>query len=442
MNQPEAAGAADPTLGRAAPGGDQQERPLEHGPPIDGRPAVGGGALRSLRHRDFRIFWCGFGAGVLGFQVLRVGLGLLVYELTGSALYLALVFGGDSIPMLLLSPIGGVLSDRMNRKAVLMASRSCVALLAVAIAILTATDMIAVWHLLVFALLSGICYAIDVPARQAMIHSLVPAGDLVNAIALTSIIRQAARIVGPALGSVAVLTLGAEGTFAIMAVGQAGNVLLVALVRLPRDAPARTASAAANLKEGLRFVAAHEPVWTLMLVSAIPAMTAMAYQSLTPVFAQDVLGRGSAAIGVMLTAAGIGALAGAALMMAFARWFGGARAATIAAITFGLVVGAFALTQSYPLALLLLVAAGATGAVYSIGTGSIIQQRTPRELQGRVMGVYQTTWELQVIGALAVGALADVTSAPAALALAGLVGSALIGALLLLRPGMNDTPPV
>src|SRR5205823_4703616 len=144
--------------------------------------APAGGMLRSLRHRDFRLLWSGFGVAAMGFQVQRVGLGLLAYDLTGSALLLALAFSGDSLPMVLLSPAGGVVSDRTNRKAMLVASRCCVAVLALAVAVLTTAGLVAIWHLLLFALLTGTCYALDVPARQAMLHDLVPQEDLVNAI--------------------------------------------------------------------------------------------------------------------------------------------------------------------------------------------------------------------------------------------------------------------
>src|SRR5689334_8973177 len=106
--------------------------------------------LRSLRHREFRRFWFGFGIAVLGFQVQRVGLAFIAYDLTGSALFLALVFSGDSIPMVLLSPLGGVLSDRVDRKRLLIGSRCVVAVLAVALALLLWTGNIQTWHLILF----------------------------------------------------------------------------------------------------------------------------------------------------------------------------------------------------------------------------------------------------------------------------------------------------
>jgi MFS family permease len=390
-------------------------------------------ALRSLRHSGFRGYWLGFGAAVLGFQVQRVGLGFLAYDLTGSALLLALVFSGDSLPMILLSPLGGVAGDRLDRKAVLIGSRVCVAALALAIALLAAADVLAVWHLLVFALLTGVCYALDVPARQAMLPDLVPQGELVNAIALTATMRQASRIAGPAIGGLALLLVGAQGTFLIMAVAQVVLVLALAGVRLPRHERAARASVAADLADGARFILGQPVIRALLIVSAVPALTAMAYQSLTPVFAESVLGRGGPAIGVMLSAAGVGALGGSLLVTARPERVAAPGAAALATTLFGLAVAAFAHAGSYPLWLALLVLAGLTNAVSSIGISSAIQRRTPSALQGRVMGIYQTTWELQFAGAIAVGALADVIGAPVALAAAGLLSAGVIGALALAR---------
>src|SRR5262249_31352986 len=156
----------------------------------------------------------------------------------------------------------------------------------------------------------------------------------------------------------------------------------------------------------------------------------MAYQSLTPVFAEDVLHQGGAAIGVMLSATGVGALLASVLIARHPERLVGVTASALTAILFGVAVAAFAATRAYLPALVLLVIVGATGALSSISASSAVQQRTPRELQGRVMGVYQTTWELQVAGSMAVGALADAIGPPPALALAGVGSAGIVAAVL------------
>jgi MFS family permease len=151
-----------------------------------GTPAARGGMLRSLRHRDYRLLWIGLGLALTGFQVGRVALGYLAYQLTGSALYLTLVFAGDSLPMLLLSPLGGVLVDRINRKTLLLVCRSLIAVLAIGVSALVVAGVAEAWHLLLFSLATGVLYAFDIPARQALIRDLVPEEDFFNAVALSS----------------------------------------------------------------------------------------------------------------------------------------------------------------------------------------------------------------------------------------------------------------
>jgi predicted MFS family arabinose efflux permease len=173
-----------------------------------------------------------------------------------------------------------------------------------------------------------------------------------------------------------------------MALGQLGQVVMVVLLRLPHSPRLNSSSALTNLKEGGRFIVTHEAIWALMVISAIPAMFAMTYQSLTPVFAEEILGQWKAAIGIMLTAAGIGALAGSVGIAVFGERYGRPHVSGLAAIAFSGLIVIYALSRSYAVSLLLLVA---VGALYSVLNNSVVQARTPREMQGRVMGVYQLT---------------------------------------------------
>lgn len=391
-------------------------------------------ALRTLRYRDFRIFWLGFGAAVAGFQIQRVGLGFLAYDLTGSAFLLALVFSGDSIPMVLLSPLGGVISDRIDRRTILIVSRAIVAVLGIAIAVLSATGTVEVWHLLVFSLLSGVCYAIDVPARQAMVHDLVPREDLVHAIALTATLRQTTRIAGPAIGGLTLLLAGAQGTFFLMAVAQVVLVLSIVAIRLPPLVRTARESVTTDLMVGVRFILGHRVIRALLVVTMIPALSAMAYQALTPVFARDVLGQGGDAIGIMLSAAGVGALLGSLLVTAHSGRLTSPFASLILTVAFSLAVALFALSRSYPLSLALLALVGLGNTIASVGITSAVQRRTPAELQGRVMGVYTMMFELIVGGSLLVGAAVDLIGPRIALASAGMVSAVLVALAALLLP--------
>jgi predicted MFS family arabinose efflux permease len=248
---------------------------------------------------------------------------------------------------------------------------------------------------------------------------------------------QATRIVGPAIGGVMLVMSGPGGTLALMAAGNLGLVAMVALMHIPHNPAPRAQGALTNLKEGIRFISRHELIWSLMVIAAIPSMFAMTYQSLIPVFAQDILHQDKSAIGIMLAAAGVGALGGATCVAAYGERLGRARVSALAAICFSVAVIGFALSRSYTLSLSLLILIGAVGAVYSVVNSTVVQARTPREMQGRVMGVYQMTWNVTLLGSVLIGALADRIGAPAALALAGAVTAFAVALMLALRPGLS-----
>jgi MFS family permease len=331
-----------------------------------------------------------------------------------------------------------VLVDRVNRKALLLTCRCTIAALAVAVSLLVIADRAQAWHLLAFTLATGLLYAFDIPTRQALIRDLVPEEDFFNAVALSSTVMQATRIVGPAIGGGALVLVGAGGTLALMAAGNLGLVLMVSMMRFPhRPAPVTRTSTWANLVAGFRFIKRQEAIWVLMVVAAIPSAFAMTYQSLTPVFAQDILGQDKSAIGVMLAAAGVGALAGSGAVAAYGERLGHPRTSALAAVFFSLLVIVFAVSRSYLLSLGLLVLVGAVGAMYSVINSTVVQARTPREMQGRVMGVYQMTWNVNLAGSVLIGALADETNAPFALAVAGGVTALAVGLLLVWRPSLR-----
>lgn len=394
-------------------------------------------ALRSLRHRDFRLFWLALGLAMVGFQVQRVALGFLAYDMTGSALFLTVVFFGDSLPMVILSPIAGVIVDRLDRRLMLILTRGLIGVLAALLAALVFGGLARPWHLLAFTLITGVLYSFDIPARQAAVRDLVPDDDFFNAVAITATFQQSTRIVGPAIGGLLLVVTGPGGALALMAFANAGTVALIALVRLVHRPSARAQSVLANFRDGLRFVAGQERVWALMLISAIGSLFGMTYQSLTPVFAQDILGQGRAAIGAMLSAAGVGALVGSLAITVWGHILGRAWVSAAAAIAFGLLVALFGRSTSYPLTLTILVAVGALGALYQILNNSVVQTLTPREMQGRVMGVYQMTWNSTVLGSFLIGGVADRAGAPTAAVVAGLVTAVAVAVVLVARPGLR-----
>ena len=154
-------------------------------------------ALRALRHRNYQLFFGGQLISLIGTWMDQVAESWLVYRLTGSALLLGTVAFAGQIPVFLLAPIGGAVADRFNRRNILVATQSCMMVLAFILAGLTLTHIVQVWHVMLLAALMGVTNAFDIPARQAFIVDMVARGDLVNAIALNSSMFNGARVIGP-----------------------------------------------------------------------------------------------------------------------------------------------------------------------------------------------------------------------------------------------------
>ncbi|GBD11732.1 Enterobactin exporter EntS [bacterium HR23] len=386
-------------------------------------PRPGGVRLpfSALRYRDYRLYWMGLVASVVGYQMSQLGLAWLAYDLTGRPRTLALLGLATAGPAILLNLLGGTLADRLERRRLIMATQSAVLALMGVLAGLRLTGHLAVWHLLAIAGVSSAVFAFDTPARQALYPRLLPRSALTSAVALNSGVWQGSRIVGPALGGVLIARADAGWLFALASLGALLMALSVALVR-PLPAEARTPTSPFHeVTEGVRFVKG-TPLFAFLIGMAFcNSMFGMSYIFLLPVFAQDVLRVGAEGLGYLSAVGGVGSLL--ATLGAGALGEVPARGLLLVggATGFGLLLIAFALSPWYPLSLLLLFLAGVAGSVYMVLTLSTLQERVPDRLRGRVMGIFSMTWSMMPLGAVQSGFIADAVSAPFAIALGGIL---------------------
>lgn len=406
-------------------------------PTVAAAPA--GGIFRSLRYRDYRLFWAGIGIALVGFWVQQVAQGWLAYNLTNSKSFLGLVSVAWSIPMFALSLFGGVMADRVNRKLLMTLTRATLALLIGLLGALDALGVVRPVHILIISFFSGVAWAFDLPTRQALIREMVPPEDFTNAVALTTSVIQGGRIVGPAAAGVLIPVIGTSGCFFITAASQVGLVAMLLMTRVnPRStSEARSESVLANLREGLRYIRAHESILLLMIMATVASLLASPVLTLMPAFAKDVLGGGAKANGALVTAVGIGGLVGSLAIAAYSRERGRGLVASLGAVAFGLSVVAFALSRNLSLSLALGVAVGFTSVAYSTMNNALVQVSAPIELQGRVASAYMLTWNIQPLGNMIVGALADLTSVSMAVAAGGAVSAAGVAALMVVRPAVR-----
>ena len=370
----------------------------------------------SLKHRNFRLYWTGQLVSLVGTWMQSVAQGWLVLTLTNSAFLLGLVSAIGSLPVLFLSLPGGVAADRVDKRALLIATQTTAMALAFMLAALTHFKVVQVWHIVALAAVGGSVFAFDAPARQAFTIELVGKEDLLNAIALNSAIFNAARILGPALAGILIGFIGMAGCFFINGISFLAVILGLWLVRRERWTPKRAGSAWQEMRTGLSYVKDHPPIRSLITLVAVFSVFGMPYAIMMPIFARDILGVGARGLGFLMTASGIGALAGALGLAAFSRTRKRGRLVMTAGVVFSLALAGFSLSRNYTLSLAVLPLIGWSMVSQVATINTILQSTVPDELRGRVMSMFTFVFMgMMPFGSLLAGTTAQRFGAPATL---------------------------
>lgn len=380
-------------------------------------------ALRALHHRNYRLFFCGQLISVIGTWMQVVGQSWLVYRLTDSAILLGLVRFASLIPVLLLSPVGGSFADRHNRHRIVIVTQTIAMALAFILAGLTFTGTVRVWHIFVLAASLGVVNSFDIPTRQAFVVDLVGRDDLINAIALNSSTINGARIVGPAVAGLLVATVGEGWCFFINAISYVAVIVGLLLMKITVQVHVTVpGSALEGVIEGFRYVKHTRPVRALLLLIAVVSLMGVPYMVLMPIFADEVLGAGARGLGLLMAAAGCGALVGGFLLASKRDVEGLRRWVPLAAGGFGVGLVLFSLSQSFWLSIAILVPTGFCMMLETASSNTLIQSIVPDQLRGRVMAVYSMMFlGMAPFGSLLAGALAHHFGAPATVSFGGAV---------------------
>ena len=265
----------------------------------------------SLENRDFRRLWLGTVFMIAGFQMQAIAQGYLVYTLTGSAKILGLVSAGMALPLLAMAPIGGAVADRVDRKRLIQLGQAASAALALFVALSIITNTLTWPHLLVVALIQGAVFSFSAPARQALLPQLVEREKLGNAIALVSAAMSAPALIAPALGGILYAFVGPEGVyFFVVALGLVAVALTTSIRASARPVERPRTRVVTDIGEGLSYLWNHGTIRLLLIISLVFVMLSSPLQSLLPVLIVDVYGLESGALGLMVSATGIGALTG------------------------------------------------------------------------------------------------------------------------------------
>ena len=394
-------------------------------------------ALSALGHKNYRLFYGGQLISLTGTWMQIVAQSWLVYRLTGSAATLGFVAFAGQIPGFVLAPVGGAVADSFSRHRILVTTQALAMLLALTLALLTLTGSVAVWHIYVLAALVGVVNAFDIPTRQAFVADLVDREDLVNAIALNSSVINGARLVGPALAGLLVATIGEGWCFFVNALSYVAVILGLLRMRVERKA-SRTASerrsAVRRVVDGFSFVGRTGPIRALIILLGLVSLFGMPYTVLMPVFADRILHVGAGGLGMLLGAAGVGALGAAVLLVVRRGLRGKGRWVALSSAGFGAGLVLFSQLEDFRLAVGVLVFVGFSMIIQISSSNTLIQAMVPDALRGRVMAVYSMMFMgMAPVGALVAGWLAERMGAANTVALggAGCILSALIFSLRL-----------
>lgn len=361
-----------------------------------------------------------FGATIsmfFGTQMMVVLRGWLVLDLTDRESSLGVIMATVALPWLVLSPLGGIVADRIDKRTLLIWTQSFITVVNLANTVLIVTGLVQFWHLVVLSTLSGSAFGFNMPGRQAIVPELVGKERLMNAISLTTGGMNVSRIVGPALAGILVAPIGIGGGFALLTSFYAFSVF--SMWHVPSTgAMARTTefTFTRDLAEGFQYITRTALVLGLLLFATVPVIFAMPYQTLMPAFADKVWDVGAVGLGILQAAAGVGGLIGALLMANMEAYPRKGLLMFVGALGFGVFLLAFALAPSFYLALPLLCVLSLASMVYMTVNNTVLQTVVPDEVRGRVMSVMMMSWGLMPLGAVPAAFLAEAYGTPMAVA--------------------------
>ncbi len=389
--------------------------------------------LRSLRHRNFQLFFSGQFISLVGTWMQNIAQDWLVYRLTGSAVLLGVVGFVSQIPIFLLGPLGGIVADRYNRHRIIIATQASSMILALILAVLTLTGTIRVWEIMIIASLLGTINAFDIPARQSFLIEMVGREDLLNAIGLNSSMFNGARVVGPAIAGILVATIGEGWCFfanGISYIAVIGGLLMMHITH--KVEITKQGSPLENIVEGFQFARQTVPVRSLLLLIGLISLAATPYTVLMPIFAGRILHGDARTLGILMGSTGVGALMGALTIASKTTVKGLGRFVWIGSILLGVNLILFSVSRSMWLSVVPLVLVGFAVMFTAGATNTSLQAMAPDRLRGRVMSLYSMMFVgMGPVGALLAGLIASKLGAPWTVAMGGM--ACLCGGILFAR---------
>jgi MFS family permease len=390
--------------------------------------------FRSLRYRNYRLFFSGQSLSLIGTWIQRITIPWLVYRLSGSSFLLGVVAFAGQIPTFILTPFAGVLSDRWNRYHILIATQILSLIQALILTLLFFSGSINVVLIVFLSIFLGCINAFDVPARQAFVIEMVEKNeDLANAIALNSSMVNGARLLGPSVAGILIATTGEGVCFLINTISYLFVITSLFFMRVkPRKKENKHPNVLKSLHEGFAYTFGFTPIKSIILLLALISIMGMPYTVLMPVFAREILHGGSHTYGFLMGASGIGAFTGAIYLASRKTVLGLGKIISLSSATFGLAIVAFSLSRFLILSLVLMIIVGLGMMLQMASSNTIIQTIVDDDKRGRVMSIYAMAFMgTMPVGSFLAGSLSSIWGAPNTLITGGLL--CFLGALIFAR---------
>ena len=373
----------------------------------------------ALKYPNYRLWFYGQMASLIGTWMQTTAQGFLIFELTKSPAYLGLIGFAAGAPFWIFNFIGGVITDRMPRRTILLITQTIMMLLAFILGFLA--KVVQPWHIILMAFGTGIANAFDAPARLAFVPELVEREDLPNAIALNATFVNLAVVIGPAVAGLLYAWVGAGWCFIINGISFLAVIAALLIMQLkPFIAHVQEGSIITQLRQGVSYVIHHRLIVALMILVVIASVFGNGFMALLPAWAVNILKGDAATNGWLQSARGLGALLAALLIASLGRIKYKGKLLTIGSLIFPAAVILWGFIDSIPLSLLVLAIIG-WGSILMINiANALIQLNVPDHLRGRVMGIYSFAFfGMAPIGALLAGVLAQWANEQAAVIIGG-----------------------
>lgn len=393
----------------------------------------------ALQHRNYRLWFIGQITSLFGSWMQMTAQGFFIFELTHSPAFLGYVGFANGIPTWLFMIYGGVIADRFPRRKIMIVTQTIMMLLAFILAALTFTHTVEPWHILLLTFGLGMANAFDAPARQAFINELVTREDLLNAIALNSMMFHSAAAVGPAVAGITYAILGPGWCFTVNGISFLAVIYVLFIMKF-QPSPKRVVnkSAIKELRDGLKYLKTQKIILLIMLVVSFSTLFGLSIATLFPAWAVNILHGNAATNGFLQTSRGIGAVLCSLFIASLSRYIVRGKILTTGLISLPIFMILFSLNSSFIISSLILVGVGAAIIAINNLANGLTQTLVSEEFRGRVMGVYSFSFfGFMPIGALWIGMLAEHFGSPTAILINSLILIIFVGIVWFYAPKLR-----